>query len=488
MTLTFDEQAATSGDTLRTPPPPVDSRAARKIFVLDTSVLLSAPNAIHQFAEHEVVIPLVVITELEAKRGDSVLGFPAREALRGIEALRERARLASTSLREGVVVNDHGGLVRVEINHIDSSTLPDALRNDRSNDKRILAVAHNLHVESRTSAHPEGREVVVVSKDMPLRILAETLGLRGEEYRNEMVVVDRAYTGMEEANVTEQVLTDLYQRGTLDEFDTDLTRVTTTTATGDGCGPAVLDLPANTGLRLISPRGSALAIVRPGGSLQRVEEKTEAFGVRGRSAEQKIALDHLLNPEIGIVSLGGRAGTGKTYTALAAGLEQTLEQGRFKKVIVFRPLFAVGGQELGFLPGSAEEKMSPWGAAIFDALATMTTKEVVEELLAREMLEVLPLTHLRGRSLTDAFVIVDEAQNLERPVLLTALTRLGENTKIALSWDAAQRDNARVGRYDGIAAIVERLKGQPLFAHVTFTRSERGPIAELATRLLDDLV
>jgi PhoH-like ATPase len=351
-------------------------------------------------------------------------------------------------------------------------------------------VAPTLRTESRARAdQPEtGREVVVVSKDMPLRILAETLGLRGEEYRNEMVVVDRAYTGMEEANVTEQVVNDLYDRGTLDEFTTDLARIKTASATGDGSGSGLLDLPANTGVRLLSPRGSALAIVRPGGSLQRLTERADVFGVRGRSAEQKIALDHLLNPDIGIVSLGGRAGTGKTYTALAAGLEQTLEQSRYKKVIVFRPLFAVGGQELGFLPGSAEEKMSPWGAAVFDALATMTTKDVVEELLARDMLEVLPLTHLRGRSLTDAFVIVDEAQNLERPVLLTALTRLGENTKVALSWDAAQRDNTRVGRYDGIAAIVERLKGQPLFAHVTFTRSERGPIADLATRLLDDLV
>ena len=210
------------------------------------------------------------------------------------------------------------------------------------------------------------------------------------------------------------------------------------------------------------------------------------FGIHGRSAEQRIALEILLDPEVGIVSLGGRAGTGKSAMALCAGLEAVLERNQHKKVVVFRPLFAVGGQELGYLPGSESEKMSPWGQAVFDTLSSLTSREVIEELLERGMLEVLPLTHIRGRSLHDSFVIVDEAQSLERNVLLTVLSRIGANSKVVLTHDVAQRDNLRVGRHDGVVAVVEKLKGHPLFAHVTLTRSERSPIAALVTELLEE--
>ena len=213
----------------------------------------------------------------------------------------------------------------------------------------------------------------------------------------------------------------------------------------------------------------------------------EAFGIHGRSAEQRIALDLLLDPDIGIVSLGGRAGTGKSALALCAGLETVLERRQHKKVVVFRPLFAVGGQELGYLPGSESEKMSPWGQAVFDTLGAITTSDVVDEVLDRGMLEVLPLTHIRGRSLHDAFVIVDEAQSLERNVLLTVLSRMGANSKVVLTHDVAQRDNLRVGRHDGVVAVVDRLKGHPLFAHVTLTRSERSPIAALVTEMLEHM-
>ena len=213
----------------------------------------------------------------------------------------------------------------------------------------------------------------------------------------------------------------------------------------------------------------------------------EAFGIHGRSAEQRIALDLLLDPEVGIVSLGGRAGTGKSALALCAGLEAVMERRQHKKVVVFRPLFAVGGQELGYLPGSEAEKMSPWGQAVFDTLGALTTPDVIDEVLDRGMLEVLPLTHIRGRSLHDAFVIVDEAQSLERNVLLTVLSRIGANSKVVLTHDVAQRDNLRVGRHDGVVAVVEKLKGHPLFAHVTLTRSERSPIAALVTEMLENV-
>jgi PhoH-like ATPase len=227
--------------------------------------------------------------------------------------------------------------------------------------------------------------------------------------------------------------------------------------------------------------------VTPDKQVRLVRGDREAFGLHGRSAEQRVALDLLLDPEIGIVSLGGRAGTGKSALALCAGLESVLERRIHTKVVVFRPIYAVGGQELGYLPGSEAEKMNPWAQAVFDTLTAVTTPDVVDEVVARGLLEVLPLTHIRGRSLHDSFVIVDEAQSLERNVLLTVLSRMGANARVVLTHDVAQRDNLRVGRFDGVVAVVEKLKGHPLFAHVTLTRSERSPIAALVTEMLEDL-
>jgi len=306
-----------------------------------------------------------------------------------------------------------------------------------------------------------------VSKDLPMRVKASAVGLAAEEYRAELVV-ESGWTGMAEMDVAASTLDGLY-----DETIIDL--------------DAARDLPCHTGLVLVSDRGSALGRVTPEKRVRLVRGDREAFGLHGRSAEQRIALDLLLDPEIGIVSLGGRAGTGKSALALCAGLEAVLERRQHRKVVVFRPLYAVGGQDLGYLPGTENEKMSPWAQAVFDTLGAVTTSEVVEEVLDRGMLEVLPLTHIRGRSLHDAFVIVDEAQSLERNVLLTVLSRIGRDSRVVLTHDVAQRDNLRVGRHDGVVAVVEKLKGHPLFAHVTLTRSERSPIAALVTEMLEDL-
>ncbi len=397
--------------------------------MLDTSVLLSDPRAVFRFDEHEVVIPLVVIIELEAKRTHPELGYFAREALRMLDDFR----IDFGRLDERIPLNDEGGTLRVELNHSDLSRLPAGMQLG-DNDTRILAVARNLAAE--------GRDVVVVSKDLPLRVKASTLGLQAEEYRAELVV-STGWTGIEEVEVGSSVVNELYDN---ERIDLDVAR----------------DLPCNTGVVLISERGSALARVTPDKRLRLVRGDREAFGLHGRSAEQRIALDMLLDPEIGIVSLGGRAGTGKSALALCAGLEAVLERQQHRKVVVFRPLFAVGGQELGYLPGSEHEKMSPWGQAVFDTLGAITTSEVVDEVLDRGMLEVLPLTHIRGRSLHDAFVIVDEAQSLERNVLLTVLSRIGKDSRVVLTHDVAQRDNLRVGRHDGVVAVVEKLKGHPL--------------------------
>ena len=186
-----------------------------------------------------------------------------------------------------------------------------------------------------------------------------------------------------------------------------------------------------------------------------VRSERDVFGIHGRSAEQRVALDLLTDPEVGIVSVGGRAGTGKSALALCAGLEAVMEKRHHKKVVVFRPLYAVGGQELGYLPGSEGEKMSPWAQAVFDTLGALVSQNVIDEILERGLLEVLPLTHIRGRSLHDSFVIVDEAQSLERGVLLTVLSRIGQGSRVVLTHDIAQRDNVRVGRHDGVVAVVE---------------------------------
>ena len=426
----------------------------RRTYVLDTSVLLSDPRALTRFDEHDVVIPVVVVTELEAKRSHPELGYFARQALR----LMDDLRIEHGRLDEPMAVGESGGTVRVELNHTDVSVLPSGLRLG-DNDTRILAVARNLQAD--------GKAVVLVSKDLPMRVKASSVGLPAEEYRAELVV-ETGFTGMTEIDVSVADVDRLY-----DEQVIDL--------------EAALDLPCHTGLVMLSDRGSALGRVTADKRVRLVRGDREAFGIHGRSAEQRIALDLLMDPEIGIVSLGGRAGTGKSALALCAGLEAVLERRQHRKVIVFRPLFAVGGQELGYLPGSEAEKMSPWGQAVFDTLGAVTTQEVVEEIVDRGMLEVLPLTHIRGRSLHDAFVIVDEAQSLERNVLLTVLSRIGRDSRVVLTHDVAQRDNLRVGRHDGVVAVVEKLKGHPLFAHVTLTRSERSPIAALVTEMLEDI-
>ena len=430
---------------------PTGTDQSQRTFVLDTSVLLSDPKAIFRFAEHAVVLPVVVITELEAKRNDPEIGYFARQALRYLDELRVTHERLDFAIPVG-----EGGSLRVELNHSNMSVLPNGLQLG-DNDSRILAVAMNLA--------NDGLAVTVVSKDLPLRVKAASIGLAADEYRHELAV-DSGWTGMDEITLSSGQVSELYEKETLQ------TRL-------------VQDMPVNTGLVIHSDRSSALGRVTGRGELRLVRGDRDLFGLHGRSAEQRLAIDLLLDPEIGIVSLGGRAGTGKSALALCAGLEAVLERQQHRKIMVFRPLYAVGGQELGFLPGDAQEKMGPWGQAVFDTLGALVSENVLEEIVERGILEVLPLTHIRGRSLHDAFVIVDEAQSLERNVLLTVLSRIGQNSRVVLTHDVAQRDNLRVGRFDGVASVIETLKGHPLFAHMTLTRSERSAIAALVTEMLE---
>jgi len=427
-------------------------KTGERTFVLDTSVLLSDPGAIFRFAEHQVVLPVVVISELEKKRHDPEIGYFARQALRNLDDLRHDHERLDFPIAVG-----EGGSLRVELNHSNQSVLPSGLQLG-DNDSRILAVASNL-------AH-DGLAVTVVSKDLPMRVKAASIGLTAEEYRAELAP-DSGWMGISEVRMSAEEMQKLY--------DEEIIK----TAVAD-------DLPTNTSLVISSDRGSALGRVTSPGTVSVVRGDRDLFGLSGRSAEQRLAIDLLLDQSVGIVSLGGRAGTGKSALALCAGLEAVLEKQIHRKIMVFRPLYAVGGQDLGYLPGDASEKMNPWAEATFDTLSSVVSHNVVEEVMDRGLLEVLPLTHIRGRSLHDAFVIVDEAQSLERNVLLTMLSRIGQNSRVVLTHDVAQRDNLRVGRHDGVASVIEALKGQSLFAHITLTRSERSAIAALVTDLLEE--
>lgn len=430
------------------------SNPARITYVLDTSVLLADPIALSRFAEHEVIIPITVIGELETKRDHPDLGYFARAALRTLDELRVK----SGRLDHPISINDVGGSLSVELNHSDVSKLPAGFLRDGSNDSRILAIAKNLMAD--------GRKVVLVTKDLPLRVKASSVGVEAQEYRAELAS-SSGWTGMVEESVGSTIIDSLYEK---DRIPHELAKTH----------------PCHTGIVLHSEKGSALARVTADKHLQLVRGDRAAFGLHGRSAEQRVALDILLDPEIGIISLGGRAGTGKSALALSAGLDAVLEKRLHKKVVIFRPLYAVGGQELGYLPGTENEKMSPWAQAVFDTLGALVSQQVIDEVVERGLIEVLPLTHIRGRSLHDSFVIVDEAQSLERGVLLTVLSRIGQGSRVVLTHDIAQRDNLRVGRHDGVVAVVESLKGHPLFAHITLTRSERSQIAALVTELLEE--
>jgi len=336
---------------------PKSSKDGRKTYVIDTSVLLADPGAITRFAEHQVIIPIVVIGELETKREHPELGYFARLALRSLDDLRVRYG----RLDQEIQINDEGGTLKVELNHTDPSALPAGFLRDTSNDSRILAVARNFMAE--------GADVVLVTKDLPLRVKASSVGVEADEYRAELAPTS-GWTGIVETNVGHQLIDNLYEGEKIKH-------------------QLAEENPVHTGVVLHSEKGSALAKVTADKRLQLVRGDRSAFGLHGRSAEQRIALDLLLDNEIGIVSLGGRAGTGKSALALCAGLEAVLERRQHKKVVIFRPLYAVGGQELGYLPGSEGEKMSPWAQAVFDTLGALVSQQVIDEIIERGLIEVL---------------------------------------------------------------------------------------------------
>jgi PhoH-like ATPase len=433
-------------------------------YVLDTCVLLADPNAILRFDEHQVVLPLVVIEELDRKktRLDEV-GANARATIRLLEQL---GASRDTGLRDPVALPG-GGSLRIELNGIVSDKLPKVL-DPATPDHRLLAACLNLA--------DAGNEPVLVTKDAALRIKGAQLGVRVQDYRADTVQVEELASGVVEVVAEGDTIDRLFEEGKI--------------------ALSGIDVLANEYvlLRWGQSRSAVARVieVRDGEAIvERVSTHPRAFGVEAKNLRQTIAMHHLLDPEIPAVSLMGMAGSGKTFLALAAALEQVLEQGRYRKVSVYRPLVAVGRQEVGYLPGDLDEKLAPWMAAVHDNLHALFSdagvdgaKAAIEELSNRGELEMASVTYLRGRSITGEFVIIDEAQNLELSTLKVILTRLGKDSKVVFCGDLTQVDNPYISPYGGMAALIEKFRGSPLFGHVLLEKSIRSPLAEMAARVL----
>ena len=439
-------------------------------YVLDTCVLLADPNALHRFDEHDVVLPLVVVEELDKQktRMDEV-GRNARTALRLIEDMRERS---STGLREAIDLPG-GGSLRVEGNYVDQ-TLP-AYLDPAKPDHRILSVAL-------------GTGGTLVTKDGALRIKGSQLGVQVEDYRADTVEVAEHYTGIATVDLDAEQLDALHRDGKV-RLPADYTDEFGTARWVNQC-LVLRSGRSSSGLGRVTACGADGSV-----DVQRVAGNPRAFGASPRDVRQTFALDLLSDPTVPCVSLMGMAGTGKTFLALAAGLEQVVEARAYRRLSVYRPLVAVGRQEVGYLPGDLDEKLQPWMAAVHDNLYSLFRRDedvdgwssdhrevqsAVDALLDRGQLEMAAITYLRGRSITDEYVIVDEAQNLELPTLKVILTRMAAGSKVVFCGDLSQVDNPYISPYGGMAALIEKLKGTDLFGHVTMSKGVRSPLAELA--------
>ncbi|MEX2549612.1 MAG: PhoH family protein [Nitriliruptoraceae bacterium] len=454
--------------------------AEQRTYVLDTCVLLADPHALLRFDEHHVVLPLVVIEELDRKKTalDDV-GRNARLALRVIEELRVAS---GGGLREALPLPS-GGTLRIEPNHVDTP-LPPYLDRDKA-DHRILCVALGLGA-------------TLVTKDAALRIKGSQLDVAVEDYRGDTARTDEHASGILELEVDPSLLDDLHRDGKA-QIDAE--------AAALGGGPAVTGdagLWPNACLVLRSGRSaSGLArvteVAEDGtATLHRVAGHRQVFGMSPRDVRQTFAMDLLLDPDVPCVSLMGMAGTGKTFLALAAGLEQVLEAAAYRRISVYRPLIAVGKQDIGYLPGDLDEKLAPWMAAVHDNLYALMrsdgaggrgTREhrqiqsTIDSLVDRGQLELAAITYLRGRSITDEFVVVDEAQNIELSALKVVLTRMASGSKVVFCGDLGQVDNPYISPYGGMAALIEKMKGSPLFGHVTLNKGVRSPLAEQAATI-----
>lgn len=442
-----------------------------KIYVLDTSVLLAAgQRVLYAFGGGKVVLPMIVIEELEKKRNDpngqSTNAKTARRVLREIEKLRQKGNLSL-----GVEINKEGGTLRVELNHVHRDSLPDQFQKDYSADTRILTVANNLSIDEQRKGEA-GEQVVLVTKDLPLRIKTDVIlpNLEIMPYSTS----GNSYSGFRTEYVNSDVIPSLHSN---------------TLVTSPASVNAIEPEAHNHAFELVNssnPSNKTLAI-RSGKNLRKIKPSFAALGsLKAANAEQSIALDYLYDKSIEILSLGGRAGTGKTLLSVVAAIDQVVEKKEYSKVVVLRPMYAVGDQEIGYLPGTAEEKMDPWKQAVYDSVEGIVPPSLKEELDEQGLLTVDPITFLRGRTFHGNFVIVDEAQNFSEPVLLSIASRVGKDSKIVFLWDSMQRDNASLGVNDGIVEFIEEFRNEPYFAHVSLSKSQRSKIAERAGTILEE--
>ncbi|MBM3637894.1 MAG: PhoH family protein [Actinobacteria bacterium] len=448
-------------------PPVAPGTSQRVRVVIDTSVLIADPSSLMCFPNSEVVIPLTVIEELDGlkSRADDV-GRAARTALRTIEDLR---RKAGGAIHQPVPLTDEidGGTVHIEVNGIQRHRLIENGLDPEIPDNRIIGAALGQADHAPTK---------VVSNDAGLRIKAAHLGLDAEEHQP--VGRSRATrpVGWFTIDTSSAVIDELYAKG----------------SAGDH-GDARLDaMHENEFAVLRAGSQSALARRHHGELVLLHAGSPEAWGLRARSKEQRFALELLLDPDISIVALDGRAGTGKTVMAIAAGLEQVVEQRSYEKLAVYRPLVPVGRAEVGFLPGGLDEKLDPWMSAIHDAIVALTdqrssndARRMIDDLIARGQLSLESVTFLRGRSLHRQIVVVDEAQNLEPTTLKTILTRIGEGTKVIFTGDTSQIDAPYMSESNNaLAVLIQAFANQTCFGHVTLTACERSEVASLAAELL----
>jgi PhoH-like ATPase len=437
----------------------------KKIFVLDTNVLLHDPRAIFSFEDNDVVIPIVVIEELDKfKKGVDEIGRNARQVSRILDEHRLKGKLSLGVKLEG------GGNLRVELNHQSPESLPSELIATKA-DNRILATALNLK--------NDGLPVILVTKDTNLRIKADALGMTAEDYESDTITLDELYSGEIELLVAPGAIDDFYTRGELQPADPK-------------------PFPNQFALLKNSANESQTALARYNKQKSVFVPITTAkhgvWGITAKNKQQQFALDLLLNDDIRLVTLVGKAGTGKTLLALAAGLEKTIEARTFQRLVVSRPVFPLG-KDIGFLPGDIEEKLRPWMQPIRDNLdflvgssggpGRVKGKKDLQSLFDLGMIEVEPLTYIRGRSMPNQYLIVDEAQNLTPHEMKTIITRAGEGTKVVLTGDPYQIDNPYIdSSSNGLSFVVDRFKEEPIAGHITLVKGERSDLAELAATLL----
>ncbi|MDQ0244006.1 PhoH-like ATPase [Bacillus fengqiuensis] len=441
----------------------------RKVYVLDTNVLLQDPHSIFSFEDNEVVIPAVVLEEVDSKkRNMDEVGRNARHVSKLIDNLRQDGKLHEK------IPLETGGFLRIELNHRSFHQLQEIFV-EKTNDNRILAVAKNLSLEEETKE--EGRQVILVSKDVLVRVKADAIGLEAEDFLSDRVVeYDSIYKGFLEVYIQKDLLSMFYEKGELplSQMANHPFYPNQFVVMKDAFGSS----------------GSAVGIVDQAGKKVRklVYEYDHIWGIKPRNVQQTMALELLLRDDVSLVTLIGKAGTGKTLLALAAGLMQTEDLGYFKKLLVARPIVPVG-KDLGFLPGEKQEKLRPWVQPIYDNLEylfnTKKPGELDAILAGMGSIEVEALTYIRGRSIPDQFIIIDEAQNLTKHEVKTILTRVGERSKIVLMGDPAQIDHPYLDEYNnGLTYVVEKFKDQKISGHVNLVKGERSALAQLAADLL----